>query len=213
MSVETQIRTIQRRSLDWIVGHFPEVGLDRRAESFVSLFSEFIPPRAKVLDIGGSWGFYVEPLRRLRECEVTVLDVVEPKFRKAPVVTYEGDRIPFPDRSFDVGLLVTVLHHVRFPEKVLAEARRVSRRFVIVVEDLYHHGAGRLWTILRDTFYTLEFVGHPRQFRKKEEWRKCFESLGFRVSSEKEIYTSLFGIRILNGIFVLSTENGRTTNF
>ena len=207
MSVETQIRTIQRQSLDWIVGRFPKVGLDRRAEGFVSLFGEFIPPRAKVLDIGGSWGFYVEPLRRSRECEVTVLDVVEPKFRKAPVVTYEGNRIPFPDRSFDVSLLVTVLHHVRFPEKVLAEAKRVSRRFVIVVEDLYHHWAGRLWTILRDSFYTLEFVGHPHQFRKRKEWQDCFKGLGFQVTSEKEVYTSLLGIPILNGVFVLNTSH------
>lgn len=205
MSVETQIRTVQRRSLDWIVGHFPKVGLDRRAEGFVSLFREFISPRARVLDIGGSWGFYVEPLRCSLECEVTVLDVVEPGFRKAPVVTYEGDQIPFPDRSFDVSLLVTVLHHVRFPEKVLAEAKRVSRRWVIVVEDLYHHWAGRLWTILRDSFYTLEFVGHPHQFRKKEEWRECFKALGFRIASEKEVYTSLLGIPILNGVFVLNT--------
>jgi len=196
-----------------MVGHFPEVGLDRRAESFVSLFSEFIPPRVKVLDIGGGWGFYVEPLRRSRGCEVTVLDIAEPAFRKAPVVTYEGEQVPFPDQSFEVSLLVTVLHHVRFPEKVLAEAKRVTRRLVIVVEDLYHHGWGRGWTILRDTFFTLEFVGHPRQFRTREEWRECFEGLGFRIKFDKEIYTSLLGIRILNGIFVLSTENGRTTNF
>ena len=208
MWYNSQIRTIQRRSLDWIVGHFPEVGLDRRAENFVSLFSEFIPPQAKVLDIGGGWGFYAEPLRRFRDCEVTVLDVVEPGFRKVPVVTYGGERIPFPDQSFDVSLLVTVLHHVRSPEKVLEEARRVTRRFVIVVEDLYHHWAGRLWTILRDSLYTLEFVGHPRQFRRKEEWRECFKALGFRMTSEKEIYSSLLGIRILNGIFILNTKNG-----
>lgn len=210
--LKAQIRTVQRQSLDWIVGHFPKVGLDRRAESLVSLFSEFIPPQARVLDIGGGWGFYVEPLRRLRDCEVTVLDVVEPKFRKAPVVTYEGERIPFPDQSFDVSLLVTVLHHVGFPEKVLAEAKRVTRGLVIVVEDLYHHGLGRWWTILRDTFYTLEFVGHPRQFRKREEWLECFKALGFQVRFDKEIHTSLLGVRILNGIFILGTENGRTTN-
>jgi ubiquinone/menaquinone biosynthesis C-methylase UbiE len=190
------------------VGNFPGVGLDRRAESFVTLFQEFIPPASRVLDIGGGWGFYVEPLKRSRNCEVTVLDVVEPGFRKAPVVTYEGERIPFSDGSFDVSLLITVLHHVNSPEKVLAEAKRVTRRWVIVVEDLYRHGAGRIWTILRDSFYTLEFVGHPRQFRKKEEWSQCFRSLGFRVDSEREIVTSLLGIPILNGLFVLGTQNG-----
>jgi len=206
MNLETAIRRTQRGSLDWIVEHCPGVGLDQRAEGLVDLFKEFVPPASKVLDIGGGWGFYVEPLRRSRGCEVTVLDVVEPTFHKAPVVTYDGERMPFRDRSFDVSLLVTVLHHVRSPEQVLAEAKRVTRRFVIVVEDLYRHWAGRVWTILRDSFFTLEFVGHPRNFRGKREWFQCFENLGLKVEFEKEIYTSLLGIRILNGIFVLGAE-------
>ncbi len=203
MKLETQIQTIQRRSLDWVVGHFPGVGLDRRAENLVSIFREFIPRRARVLDVGGAWGFYVEPLKRFLGCEVTVLDVREPSFRKAPVVVYEGEKMPFPDRSFDVTLLITMLHHVPSPQRVLAEAKRVTRGVVIVVEDLYRHWAGRVWTVLRDSFYNFEFFGHPRHFMKKEEWIRCFEDLGFQVEFQKEIYTSLLGLRILNGIFVL----------
>ena len=207
MGSQNIIQKAQRSSLDWIVGHFPNVGLDQRAEGFISIFKEFIPPASRVLDIGGGWGFYVEPLKRLRDCEVTVLDVVEPRFRKAPVVVYGGEKMPFPDQSFDVSLLVTVLHHVPNPEKILAEAKRVTRRVVIVIEDLYRNAFGRIWTILRDTFYTLEFMGHPRNFRKREEWSQCFRRLGFQVKSEKEVTTSLLGIRILNGVFVLGVEH------
>ena len=197
------IRRVQRRSLDWIVKSFPAIGLDRRAEAMVSLIKGFIPSGSRVLDIGGGWGFYVEPLRQARNCDVTVLDVVNPGFRKAPVVLYEGEKVPFPDRSFDISLLVTMLHHVPHPEKVLLEAKRVTRRAVIVVEDLYRTLAGRWWTILRDRIYNLEFVGHPCQFRKKDEWSRCFRDLGFGLQSAEEVDTSLLGMRILNGIFVL----------
>lgn len=186
-----------------MVGKFPGIGLERRAESFVSFFEEFIPRGSQVLDIGGGWGFYAEPLRRARDCRVTVLDVVEPGFRKTPVVVYDGKKFPFPDRSFDVSLLVTMLHHVPDPERVLLEAKRVTRRAVIVVEDLYQTLWGRWWTILRDQIFNLEFVGHPRQFRKKEDWFQCFRRLGFGLQSEKEIRTSLLGMQIRNGIFVL----------
>lgn len=203
MSLKASVRGVQRDCLDWAVGHLPGLGLERRAADFVSLFEESIPQAAKVLDIGGGWGFYAEPLKRSRSCDVTVLDVVKPRYSKAPVITYEGERIPFPDGTFDVSLLITVLHHVPTPEKILAEAKRVTRKFVIVVEDLYRHTWGRVWTVLRDSFYTFEFVGHPRQFRKKEEWIKTFEGLGFQTESVKEVYTHLLGIRILNGIFVL----------
>lgn len=206
MKCQDTIRKVQRRFLDWVVGSFPAMGLDRRAEGFVSIIKDFVPSDARVLDVGGGWGFYVEPLERFRDCEVTVLDVVEPGFRKAPVVTYDGNRMPFPDGSFDVSLLVTMLHHVPDPEKVLAEAKRVTRGAVIVVEDLYRTSLGRWWTILRDVLYNFEFIGHPCQFRKKEEWFRCFERMGFRLKFETEIYTSLLGMRILNGIFVLGVE-------
>ena len=202
-SFQTQIRKAQQSALDWIVGHFPGVGLDRRAEAFVSVFQDQIPYAARVLDIGGGWGFYVEPLERSRQCEVTVLDVREPAFHKAPVVTYGGERFPFPDGSFDVSLLITVLHHVPDPERLLKEARRVSRRSVIVVEDLYQGSLGRWWAIVRDSLYNLEFVGHPRNFRTKEEWLACFTRLGFQVAHEEEVATSLLGVPILNGCFVL----------
>lgn len=203
MSPGKAIRRVQRRSLDWIVKSFPGIGLDRRAEAMVSLIKEFIPSRSRVLDIGGGWGFYVEPLRQARNCDVTILDVVNPGFRKAPVVLYEGEKMPFPDRSFDISLLVTMLHHVPYPEKVLLEAKRVTRQAVIVVEDLYRTVAGRWWTVLRDQVYNLEFFGHPCQFRKKDEWSRCFRDLGFGLQSAKEVNTSLLGMPILNGIFVL----------
>lgn len=203
MGVDARIRKVQSETLDWIIGHFPGVGLDRRAEDFVSIFREVIPLGAKILDIGGGWGFYAEPLKRHLNCQVTILDVRKPGFSKAPVTIYEGDRMPFPDQSFDVSMLITVLHHVASPEKVLAEAKRVTRHLVLVVEDLYQSAIGRYWAILRDSIYNLEFVGHPRNFRRKEEWLTCFRKLGFRLEFEREISTSLLGIPIQNGCFAL----------
>lgn len=207
MIFEPQIRKAQRQCLDWMVSRFPQIGLDQRAEEFVTAFGEFVPRKSHVLDIGGGWGFYVDPLQRLRGCQVTVLDVVKPGFHKAPVVTYAGDQMPFADKSFDVSMLITVLHHVKSPEDLLAEAKRVTRRFVIVVEDLYQHWAGRLWTILRDSFFNLEFVGHPCQFKQKKEWFESFKRLGLKVEAEKDFYTSLLGLQIWNGIFILGCDN------
>ncbi len=207
MIFQTEIRKAQRQCLDWMVSRIPHIGLDQRAEEFVSAFGEFIPRNSQVLDIGGGWGFYVEPLQRLRGCQVTVLDVVEPGLHKAPVITYPGGEMPFPDKSFDVSMLITVLHHVKSPEEVLAEAKRVTRRSVIVVEDLYRHWWGRFWTILRDSFFNLEFVGHPRQFKQKKEWFESFRKLGLKVEAEKDLYTFLLGLPIWNGIFILRCDN------
>ena len=175
--------------------------LASRAEFFANRFDPWIPSGSQVLDVGGGWGFYAGPLER-RGHHLTVLDVVKPGFQKSPVVVYEGGRFPFADKSFDVSLLVTMLHHVPDPSAVILEAGRVTRCFLIVVEDLYHHALGRFWTILRDRFYNFEFFGHPCQFRKKEDWVALFDKLGYSLVKDEEVYTRLAGVRILNGILI-----------
>ena len=207
-SIATNIRTWQRRLLDTVVSHNPKLGLEERAEGFVSMFEDQLPPRSHILDIGGGWGFYAKPLAS-RKHHVTVLDVVKPRFQKAPVVVYQGKRIPFADKSFDVSLFITVLHHISDPVAVIREAHRVTRKTLIVVEDLYHHALGRWWTILRDQMYNFEFFGHPCQFKKAEEWVDLFEGLGFTLIEQKKVYTRLAGLRILNGVFVFQVQDGQ----
>jgi ubiquinone/menaquinone biosynthesis C-methylase UbiE len=204
-TIKNNPKAFQRRVLDGIVRHFVYGALEVRAEKIVQLFENQIPPGSRILDLGGGWGFYGEPLRK-RGHEHLVLDVVNPGYQKAPVLLYDGSRIPFPDQSFDVTILVTMLHHVTDPQVLFKEVRRVTRQKVVVVEDLYHHAVGRFWTICRDRFLNMEFMTHPHQFRKDSEWREFFKAVGFEVSSFKSFYTWLSGFRILNGIYILERE-------
>lgn len=202
----SKIRSLQRGVLDYLVRHNAQHGLEQRAESFVRLFEKNIPPHSKVLDVGGGWGFYYEPMAR-RGHHLTVLDVVKPGLQKCPVIVYDGGRFPFPDKSFDVTLFITVLHHISDLERTVLEARRVTRKVIIVVEDLYHHQAGRFWTILRDRIYNMEFFGHPCNFKTRTEWVRFFEEKGFESVEDDRLYTWLAGLRILNGIFILKLKD------
>lgn len=201
-----KVRDWQTGVLEAVVRGNPGLGLDRRAELLVSLFENDIPARSRVLDIGGRWGFYAGPLARRGHCPV-ILDVVRPRLQNAPVVLYDGRTMPFPDKSFDVSLLITVLHHIADMDRVVQEARRVTRGQVIVVEDLYHHPLGRFWTVVRDSFYNFEWIGHPRGFKTRPQWEAYFKNAGLKLRSCREVFTRLCGLRILNGIFVL--EAGR----
>lgn len=202
ISIKKSLQVFQRWILDGIVRHFAHGALEIRAEKIVGLFEKQIPRGSRILDLGGGWGFYAEPLKK-RGHEPLVLDVVNPGYQKAPVVLYDGSKIPFPDQSFDVTILVTMLHHVPDPEALLREVKRVTRQKVVVAEDLYHHAAGRFWTLCRDRFLNVEFMEHPHQFRTDSGWREFFKVSGFEVSSFKSFYTWLMGFRILNGIYVL----------
>ena len=196
------IRGWQTQVLESLVRSNPNLGLDQRAEFMVSLFEKDLPEHSRILDIGGRWGFYAGPLEK-RGHHPVILDVVRPQLQKAPVVIYNGRVMPFPDKSFDASLLITVLHHIEDVDQVLKEARRVTRGRVIVVEDLYLHPVDRFWTILRDRLYNFEWFGHPCGFKTRLQWEHYFETLGFKVQSCREVFTRLCGLRILNGLFVL----------
>ncbi len=185
-----------------MVRTFPSLGLDKRAEFFTKIFENHLKPSSRILDIGGGWGFYAEPLQK-RGYEVTVLDVVKPGFQRAPVVIYPGGKMPFEDGAFDAAILVTMLHHTPDPEAILKEAMRVAKNRVIVVEDIYNHGLGRFWTILRDQLYNFEFFGHPCNFKTRAQWQETFKKLGLKLREEKQVYTWQAGLRILNIVFVL----------
>jgi ubiquinone/menaquinone biosynthesis C-methylase UbiE len=197
-----KIRSLQRSLLDSMVRGNPGLGLDKRADYFVGLFEEQLEPGSRVLDIGGGWGFYAEPLAR-RGHHLTVLDVVKPGFQKAPVVVYPGGRFPFEDKVFDASMMITMLHHTPDPAAIVREAVRVTRRRIIVVEDIYRSAAGRIWTILRDQIYNFEFFGHPCQFKKREEWLALFEREGCKLVEDRLVRTRLAGMGILNGVFIL----------
>lgn len=203
--LERKILSCQRFILDTIVRNVPNLGLPERAEYFVKAFEQQLPGGSRVLDIGGGWGFYHEPLVK-RGHQHIVLDVVKPGIQNAPVVVYDGKRIPFPDKSFDVSLLITVLHHIPDPEHTLKEARRVTRGRIVVVEDLFHHRLGGWWTCLRDQLYNFEFLGHAGQFKKKKDWISLFAKNGMPIIFEREMYTWLSGMRILNGVMVFDVQ-------
>jgi SAM-dependent methyltransferase len=89
-----------------------------------------------LLDVGCGAGFVAAELAGERP--VLGLDIVDG--RRGPLdafARWDGLRLPVADGSWDAVLFAFVLHHVPDERKaaVVAEARRVARRRVLVLED------------------------------------------------------------------------------
>ena len=90
------------------------------------------PPAPRVLDLGCGTGDSVDLFRSLEpRVQWTGADieqspeVAERTRTDAEFVTFDGEHLPFVDRSFDLVYCKQVLEHVRRPEPLLAEVARV----------------------------------------------------------------------------------------
>ena len=117
------------------------------------------------------------------------MDIVDHHLAPMEFLVYDGEHLPFKDASFDTVLFGFVLHHCADFQQVLAEARRVCRRKMIVFEDrLMSKWDKRMLHLFH---WWLERVeGIPNQdlhFQRPEEWRQHFEKLGFRIECMIEL--------------------------
>ena len=102
------------------------------------------------LNVGSGHGFFSRAARQagfhMTSLEVAVRDLA----LEAELVIYDGEHMPFADGAFDTAIAMYVLHHTVDPATVLGEMRRVSRKRIILVEELYHHLPGKARLALLD---------------------------------------------------------------
>jgi SAM-dependent methyltransferase len=103
------------------------------------------------LNVGSGHGFFSRAARRAGVA-MTSLDVSasDEAVDRDELVLYDGEHMPFADGAFDASLAMYVLHHTPDPATVLAEMKRVSRKRVILVEELYRHLPGKLALLVLD---------------------------------------------------------------
>lgn len=139
----------------------------------------------RILDIGTGYGFVADGLRSDYGFDVHGCDILDTYRGRGPRPTlFDGNVLPYTDDSYDVALLLTVLHHVEDQEALLSEARRVARR-VMLIEDVYEGQLQRRLTFWADSVFNFQFIGHPHSNRTDEQWRALFSGMGFNVDATR----------------------------
>ncbi|HAX47882.1 MAG TPA: methyltransferase domain-containing protein [Ignavibacteria bacterium] len=91
-----------------------------------------IRPDDNVLEVGCGAGHILERINcgRLTGIDISPVQIQRAKARlgsKAKLIEAEGERLPFPDQSFERILCTEVFEHVLEPEKLLIEMKRVLK--------------------------------------------------------------------------------------
>jgi len=156
---------------------------------------EYLDPerfgRARCLDVGCGGGYFLREIARLRSDDfralhgIEVSDVALREARKqapsAGLILAQGERLPYPDTTFDVVVCLGNLEHFIDPHAGARELARVCRP------------DGRVWILLPNSFYSGDiwrviFTGYgPNhhqildRFATINEWRDLLERNGLRV--------------------------------
>ena len=106
-------------------------------------------PDTSVLDVGCGNGVFTYWLRRI---STTVgLDLSDAMMRRGGEGTWvcgDAARLPFADDSFDVVWCANLLHHTDSPGAIIAEMKRTSRAYVVLIEPNRANAAMFLYTAL-----------------------------------------------------------------
>jgi ubiquinone/menaquinone biosynthesis C-methylase UbiE len=149
-----------------------------REETIVQNLKPLLADKPRVLEIGAGNGLVAQQLQNATGAQFTLLDVVDYNASGLPMQLYDGRSVPFEDDSFDLALMVFVLHHNPDPRPVMREALRVARQGVLVVENDTRGMLKKVATRLIDSTEWL-YRGVPRNYftKSSEEWRKFFDAL------------------------------------
>jgi SAM-dependent methyltransferase len=126
-------------------------------------------PGVRVLDIATGGGHVA---RRLREegCTVVTLD---PAPGMEPDVVAPAESLPFEDASFDVVTCRIAAHHFTDVRLAVAEMARVTRRLVVVEDNVFVDERVEEAERLRDP-------SHVRCY-SEDEWRELLAAAGLEV--------------------------------
>jgi 2-polyprenyl-3-methyl-5-hydroxy-6-metoxy-1,4-benzoquinol methylase len=118
-------------------------GWSTSGEQLEALVRSYITQESTVLDLGCGRGGVVElfwrDVRLAAGLDPDAHSLVEHRAQGMPVLTGRGEQLPSAGESFDLIVCLWVLEHLRGPETVLREVRRVLRpggHFVFLTPNL-----------------------------------------------------------------------------
>ncbi len=168
-----------------------------RSNVVVSRIDSYLKSTDKIVDIGSGSGD-VAFLLKNKGMDVTPVDVGDfhgPRLIKT--VIYDGNKLPFPDKSFDKALLLMVLHHTPDPELVFSEAARVAKE-IVLIETSYTSQLSKFFTVITDAIGNLRLEAFWKSYKSDEEWRKLIKKMGFIVADSHWFNDKNIGLPFLH---------------
>jgi SAM-dependent methyltransferase len=176
--------------------------MERRSRQMMEQVGAWLPAVGPLLDLGSGTGHLSARLERELGLEVVTADVSDMHVMGPPPVLISDGALPFEAGTFSAALLFFMLAYPKDPVGVLAEAARVTRGPIILVQSLYSGRLGHAWHRAREFFWTVvafhvskligyvppqaRFTMQTRRFYTAPELQREVAAAGLQVRSRRE---------------------------
>lgn len=127
---------------------------------------------------------------------VTSLDIVNRNKTNVKLALYDGKKIPFPDNTFDIVIVSFVLIFIpKNIEEIVKELARVSRNYVLVLEDTPQT---KLQVFFKKLWRLICSPTHPFVLFSRTKWIKIFEASGLSIKEIKDIKVKIYITPVYN---------------
>jgi len=169
--------------------------LRNRAHRIERSVKEHVSASKSILDCGGGDMLISNLIEERSDVKAFGADVVVAKQAHPRFCVCSGEKLAFQDKSFDMVALIFVLHHTNNPEVVIEECARVSKKHILILEDIFANQLEKKMLKLFD--YAGNYLIHkgmnfPYNFKSIAEWHAVFESKGLNLVKSKPIYPNNF---------------------
>jgi len=161
----------------------------KRAQRIARFVYPHLSTGDMVLDFGCGDMLISEQVKLLRSINIYGIDVIRTPQSHRSSIVYLGPTIPFKSKSFDATVCSFVLHHIDDVEPALSECIRVTKRRLLILEDVYTNATELLTLKGLDTLGKLSrwSINLPYNFRTEEGWVKLFHAHQLKVVGVQSI--------------------------
>jgi SAM-dependent methyltransferase len=161
----------------------------KRAKKIAGFIYPLLFGGDRVLDFGCGNLLVAEFIQGSLDVKITGVDVIDINLTPLPLKIYDGRKLPFGDKNFDVSYAAFVLHHTNDIELLLSECIRVTKRRLIVLEDVYENNFELLIARALDYSNKLSARGMDIRlnFKKEVEWIDLFNKFEIRDMQTQKI--------------------------
>lgn len=154
----------------------------RRVRVLATHLAELIPRDLSVLDVGSGDGRIAAAVMELRpDLKLSAIDTTVRENAMIPTAHYDGKRFPFEAKSVDVVMMIDVLHHVEDIDSMLAEAARVSRKFILIKDHFVRGRLARQTLTFMDHVSNRQFgIAIPANYQTVDQWNLLFANSHLR---------------------------------